>query len=280
LNSALRGGLLAVPEALSTIGRLAAALLAGAALVPAITLPIAAHDKSDYDSAAAATSKYLGFIAKAVGIAVSGAASVYFGLSRNINPFVAALAGFVLESCFLWAYFMLIRAMKSRDAFDIWLWRVAVILFGLFLAVVSVETISTLANIDVPIVKVLGEIGATLYVSAVGLSLILTILAHVATSMIDMPMQPASAQTIDGNQPTTVVKPAPAPLSRRIAGGIRGARAGIDEIRAAWTDTQPQPAQLNRAAPSLTTQTSENTSISVNSTIEAGEEVPARPSKR
>jgi hypothetical protein len=279
LNSALRGGLLTVPEALSSVGRLAAALLAGAALVPAITLPIAAHDKSDYDSAAAATSKYLGFIAKGVGIVVSGAASVYFGLSRGINPFVAALAGFVLESCFLWAYFMLIRAMKSRDAFDIWLWRAAVITFGLFLAIVSVETISTLSNIDVTIVEALGEIGATLYVSAVGLSLILTILAHVAASTIDMPMQPASTQTIEGNQPPTVVKPSPAPLSRRIAGGIRGARAGIGEIRAAWTDTQPQPAQLNRASRDLPAQADERASTSVNSTAKAGEEVPARPSK-
>lgn len=187
LNSALRGGLLTVPDGLTNVGRLAAALLAGVALVPAITLPLAAHDKSDYDSAAAAASKYLGFIAKGVGVAVSGAASVHFGLEKGVNPLVAGLAGFVLESCFLWSYLMLIRATQRRDLFDMWLWRIATVAFGLFLAAVSVETISTIAKIDVPIVSALGEIGATLYVSAVGLSLILTIAAHVITSLVDIP---------------------------------------------------------------------------------------------
>lgn len=221
LNSALRGGLLAVPEALTSIGRLVAALLAGAALVPALTLPIAAHDKGEYDSAAAAASKYLGFIAKGVGVAVSAAASVYFGLSRNINPFVAGLAGFVLESCFLWSYLMLIRAMKARDAFDVNLWRIATVAFGLFLAAVSVETISTLAQIDVPIVSALGQVGATLYVSAVGLSLILTIAAHVITSLVDIPMDKPES-------PARIVKPS---LAHRA--GMVAARPSMlaDEFR-------------------------------------------------
>lgn len=237
LNSALRGGLLAVPEALTSIGRLVAALLAGAALVPALTLPIAAHDKGEYDSAAAAASKYLGFIAKGVGVAVSAAASVYFGLSRNINPFVAGLAGFVLESCFLWSYLMLIRAMKARDAFDVNLWRIATVAFGLFLAAVSVETISTLAQIDVPIVSALGQVGATLYVSAVGLSLILTIAAHVITSLVDIPMDKPES-------PARIVKPS---LAHRA--GMVAARPGLfaDEFRRgkdAARGASSAPAQL------------------------------------
>jgi hypothetical protein len=232
LNSALRGGLLTVPDGLTSVGRLVAALLAGVALVPAITLPLAAHDKSDYASASAASSKYLGFIAKGVGVAVSAAASVYFGLSRNINPLVAGLAGFVLESCFLWSYLMLIRATQRRDMFDMWLWRIATIAFGLFLAAVSVETISTLAEIDVPIVSALGEVGATLYVSAVGLSLILTIAAHVITSLVDIP----------ADAPARVMRPAnAAPLSTRIAGRINGTRAGVGEIRQALRGEQSAP---------------------------------------
>lgn len=66
------------------------------------------------------------------------------------------------------------------------MWGISVALFGLFIAAVSVETLSALGGIEVPLVSTLGEVGASLYVSAVGLSVFLTIFTHIATSFIDM----------------------------------------------------------------------------------------------
>lgn len=184
-NSALRGGLFAVPEALSNVGQVAAGLLAALALIPAIVIPLTMNDRSDYGSAAEAAGKYVGFMAKGAGILASTIASAYFGISRGINPMLAVVCGVVLETCFLWAYLKLIGANRARDEFDAWLWRVAVVAFGVFISLVSVETLSTLAGIRVPIVSMFGEAGASLYVSAIGLSVILTIAAHVVTSAID-----------------------------------------------------------------------------------------------
>lgn len=186
LNSALRGGLFAIPEALSNVGQVAAGLLAALALVPAITIPLAMNDRSQYNSAASAAGKYVGFMAKGAGIAASAVASAYFGISRGVNPMLAVICGVVLESCFLWAYLKLIHAHEDGDTFDVWMWAASVLLFGLFIAAVSVETLSTLAGIRVPIVSALGEVGASLYVSAVGLSVLLTITVHILTSLIDM----------------------------------------------------------------------------------------------
>lgn len=186
LNSALRGGLLAVPDGITNVGQVAAALLAALALIPAITIPLAMNDRSDYKSAASAAGKYVGFAAKGAGIGASAIASAYFGISRGINPLLAVFCGVVLESCFLWAYLKLIDAREKEDIFDVWMWAASVFLFGAFIAAVSIETLSTLGGIRVPIVEALGEVGASLYVSAVGLSVALTIIVHILTALIDM----------------------------------------------------------------------------------------------
>lgn len=186
LNSALRGGLLAVPEDIANVGQVAAALLAALALIPVITIPLAMNDKGEYKSAASAAGKYVGFMAKGAGIGASAIASAYFGISRGINPLLAVFCGVVLESCFLWAYLKLVDAREQEDVFDVWLWAASVLLFGAFIAAVSIETLSTLGGIRVPIVESLGEVGASLYVSAVGLSVALTIIVHILTSLVDM----------------------------------------------------------------------------------------------
>lgn len=186
LNSALRGGLLAVPDDIANVGQVAAALLAALALIPVITIPLAMNDRSHYASAAAAAGKYVGFMAKGAGIGASAIATTYFGISRGINPFLAVFCGVVLESCFLWAYLKLIDAKEQQDQFDVWMWAASVILFGLFIAAVSIETLSHLGGIAVPIVSMFGDVGASLYVSAVGLSVLLTITVHVLTSLIHM----------------------------------------------------------------------------------------------
>lgn len=86
-NSALRGGLFSVPDGVSSVGQVAAALLAALALIPVIVIPLAMNDRSHYDSAASAAGKYVGFAAKGAGIGASAIASAYFGISRESIPF-------------------------------------------------------------------------------------------------------------------------------------------------------------------------------------------------
>jgi hypothetical protein len=206
LNSALRGGLLAVPDGITNVGQVAAALLAALALIPVLTIPLAMNDRSRYGSAASAAGKYIGFVAKGAGIGASAIASAYFGVSRGINPLLAVFCGVVLESCFLWAYLKLNDSREKKDVFDVWMWAVSVILFGLFISAVSVETLATLGGIDVPIVSMFGEVGASLYVSAVGLSVLLTITVHVLTSLIDMKDENGDGQ-IDPHEIRVGTKP-------------------------------------------------------------------------
>ncbi len=239
LEAAARGGLLSVPESFASIGRVIAALLAAIALVPAISIPLVARQPDHYTSSAAAISGYIGFVAKGVGIAASVFASAYFGLNRGMPVEVAVLCGFLLESCFLWSYFSLIKAVQRRDAFDMFLWCVAVVLYGAFIALVSIETISTLARIEVPLLRPFADAGAALFASAVGLTLALTVLIHVLTSIVNVPLgRSAGSQVIDGN---------PRALSRRMADGIIGARRGWGEIRSAWSGDPNQLPESHQA---------------------------------
>ncbi|MCS7062415.1 MAG: hypothetical protein RMN25_14820, partial [Anaerolineae bacterium] len=117
----------------------------------------------------------------------------------------------VLESCFLWAYLALVKATERGDVFDLLTWRIATVTFGLFIAAVSVETVSTLAQIRIPLLAALADAGAVLYVSAVGLAMVLTIAAHIVTSVT------ARAKQADG---------------------IRGTRTDLAEVRAALNGHQ------------------------------------------
>ncbi len=238
----MRAALLTAPDALLAIGRIVAALLPALALAAVIAMVIALHDVTEHKSAAGASARYIGFAAKGVAIGASVFASSYFGISRGIAPVLAVLCGALLESAFLWAYLSLKHARDRGDRFDVRMWALCVLAFGAFIAAVSVETISQLAGIDVPIVSALGEVGATLYVSAVGLSLALTVIVHLLTRAIDD--MPAAAQdTITIRQPQ----------GNRIAGAIRSARANAREIGEAWNEGEPQPKQLTGAPTSAAT---------------------------
>jgi len=186
-DSALRAQIVTVPVALIAVGRAVAAILPALALLACVLVVLAMHDRDSTRSAGAAAAHYLGFAAKLAGIGASVIASAYFGIQRQIDPVLAAFLGVVLESCFLWAYLSMTRAREAGDRFDVLMWSLATLLFGAFIAAVSVETVSTLTGISVPIVAAMGELGASLYVSAIGLSLSLTVITHLLTRAIDMP---------------------------------------------------------------------------------------------
>jgi hypothetical protein len=186
-DSALRAQIVTAPVVLIAIGRAVAAILPALALLACVLVALAMHDKSSAKSTGAAAAHYLGFAAKLAGIGASVIASAYFGIQRGIDPVLAVFLGVVLESCFLWAYLSMTRAREAGDRFDVLMWSLATLLFGAFIAAVSVETVSTLTGISVPIVAAMGELGASLYVSAIGLSLSLTVITHLLTRAIDMP---------------------------------------------------------------------------------------------
>lgn len=176
---------LEVPEALVGVGRAVAGLMPAFAIVPIITMTIAFYNNTPFDTASSATGHYFGFVLKMVMMGASIMANVQFGLTRKMPPEVAVLCGMLLEALFLWAYFKLITATAKKDGFDIFVWSAMLILTGTFLAFVGIETVSTLSGLTVPIVARMQEMGALIYVSAIGLSFALTIIAQLTTSLID-----------------------------------------------------------------------------------------------
>lgn len=243
LAGVLRGGLLSVPQSIAEIGRVVAALLPALALVPAMCIPLAAReDDTPYPSAAAAASHYIAFIVKAVAIAASSFAAAFFGLSRGVPVEVAILCGLLLEGAVLWAYLALIKSRQRGDRFDVTMWTICLVIFGSFIALVSVETISTLAKIEVALLAPLRDAGAVLFTSATGLVVSLTVITHILTKAIDDPPQTGPASV-------AVRKP----VGRRVAGAIRSTREDLREIGAALRGDRPQglPAPNQMASESV-----------------------------
>ena len=176
---------LEVPEALVGLGKAVAGLLPALALVPVLTMTIANANKNEFPTAAAAAGHYFGFVLKLVMIGASIFSNVYFGLSRNIAPIVAVLCGVLLESLFVWALFKLIDATQRQDRFDVGVWSIMIVMTGFFLAFVGIETVSTLSRIQIPAIVAMQETGALIYVSAIGISFALTIIAQLTTSLVD-----------------------------------------------------------------------------------------------
>lgn len=174
-----------VPPQLSNIGSLVAAILAAIGIVPVITLPLAnwAVPADKFPSAAAAIGFVVSIIAKSVGVIASSLGAFYFGYARTENAFLSAFVAFLYESCFLWAYLAFTRARQHRDVFDRVLWGVLMLVFGVFIGSVSIEALSTLAGSKI-VPDWLHAWGETLYVSAVGVTVMLTVLAHLLTEQI------------------------------------------------------------------------------------------------
>lgn len=186
LSAALSSDLLVTFEALVGIGQVLAGGLAGLALIPALLIPASMQHEDVYTSTGGAAHHYFGLLVKAVVVGTSSFATGYFGITRGVPVAVASLCALLLETSFLWSYTQLIKARESRDKFDVGVWCGALVLFGAFIALVSVETLSTLGGVSVPWLAPLQEVGAVLFVSAAGLSVALTVIAHLATTMIDM----------------------------------------------------------------------------------------------
>jgi len=169
-EAALASGLTALP-ALAQVGQTLATLLAGLALLPAVTLAVASR-RPDSQDLRGELAHYLGSTQKLVLLTATAGASVAFGVGRGIPAEVAAFIAVVLEVSFLLA---LARARTHP------LHAGALAAFGAVLALVSVETLSVLSGLSrLPALAAAGE---TLYLltPAAGLAYI------VASQLVGQP---------------------------------------------------------------------------------------------
>jgi len=157
--------------ALAQIGQTIATLLAGLALLPAVTLAVASR-RADSQNLRGELAHYLASTQKLVLLAATAGASVAFGLARGMPVEVAAFIAIVLETSFLLA---LARAHEHR----LHAWALAA--FGGVLAVVSVETLSVLSGLrTLAALATIGEM-AYLLTPAAGLAYI------VASQLVGQP---------------------------------------------------------------------------------------------
>ena len=168
-EAALASGL--ATTALASIGQTLATLLAGLALLPAVTLAVASR-RADSQDLRAELAHYLSSAQKLVLLTATAGASVAFGVGRGMPAEVAAFIAVVLEVSFLLA---LARAGQHP------LHSGALAAFGGVLALVSVETLSVLSGLSrLPALAAAGEM-AYLLTPAAGLAYI------VASQLVGQP---------------------------------------------------------------------------------------------
>lgn len=181
-----------VPIQLMQMGQTAGALLPAMGLVCLIsTWPTYRNPLDRFDSVGSAVGHYLMNLAKLVGVLASMAFGFYFGTGHGVQPFVALIACGLLESLFVASMNNTNHAHDRRDAFDLAMWAICAIVIGLFLALMSIESVSSLAKIDV-MPEWLRNAGAAIFVSSIGVSIIMFIITSVLTKAIDIPMVAAA----------------------------------------------------------------------------------------
>jgi hypothetical protein len=183
-EAALASGL--ATTALASIGQTLATLLAGLALLPCCTLAVASR-RADSQDLRGELGHYLSNAQKLVLLAATAGASVAFGLARGMPVEVAAFTAIVLEVSFLLAL-----ARAGQHPLHSW----ALAAFGGVLALVSVETISTLANLrTLAALAVIGEMAYQL-TPAAGLAYI------VASQLVGQPASTrARTRAVQPGQP-------------------------------------------------------------------------------
>ena len=173
-EAALSSELVFVPDFLTAAGRTIAALLAGLALLPAITIAIASA-RADGGDVRAALAYYTGNALKLVLLVATSGANLAFGLARGVPLEVSLFVAVVLETGLILS---LLRAHEHH------LHAGALVVFGSAVGLVAVETLSVLSGLSrLPILATAGE---TLY--------LLTPAAGLAYIVASQLVQPASTR--------------------------------------------------------------------------------------
>lgn len=147
-QAALASELAAVPAALADAGRTLAALLAGLALLPVVTLAVASRRQDDGDMRAA-LAHYLANVQKLILLSATAGAGVAFGVRRGVPVEVTAFVAVTLEAAFILA---LTRSHEHR------LHAGALVVFGCAIGALAVETLATLSGLaTLPELAAVGE---------------------------------------------------------------------------------------------------------------------------
>ena len=197
-EAALSSELVFVPDFLTAAGRTIAALLAGLALLPAITIAIASA-RADGGDVRAALAYYVSNALKLVLLTATSAANISFGLARGVPLEVSLFVAVVLETGLILA---LLRAQQGA------LHALALLVFGAFIGLVAVETLATLSGLAA--LPELARIGEALYL----LTPALAIAYIVASQLVG---QPASTRARIRIRPTPAQDQAAQPEADQVA---------------------------------------------------------------
>ena len=184
-EAALSSELVFVPDFLTAAGRTIAALLAGLALLPAITIAIASA-RADGGDVRAALAYYTGNALKLVLLVATSGANLAFGLARGVPLEVSLFVAVVLETGLILS---LLRAHEHH------LHAGALVVFGSAVGLVAVETLSVLSGLSR--LPWLASIGEALYLLTPALAI-----AYIVAAQL-VQQQPASTRArIRPTQPT------------------------------------------------------------------------------
>jgi hypothetical protein len=182
-EAALSSELVFVPDFLTAAGRTIAALLAGLALLPAITIAIASA-RADGGDVRAALAYYTGNALKLVLLVATSGANLAFGLARGVPLEVSLFVAVVLETGLILS---LLRAHEHH------LHAGALVVFGSAVGLVAVETLSVLSGLSR--LPWLASIGEALYLLTPALAI-----AYIVAAQL-VQQQPASTRAVQPGQP-------------------------------------------------------------------------------
>lgn len=216
---AVNNGIAIIPNEVVNLGAFAYAALAGLSLLPLLIVPIVARrvPNDKYSSAWQAAGAFFGFVMKLAGFAASAAGAFFFGIQNNMPVLYTVFAAVVIECGALYAIAQVDRSKTRGDRFDTRMWQVVAALFIGYLVLVSGEAVQSFAGWQF-MPEWVHTAARLLYSYALGVTLLVIGATSLLTRAIDDDI-PAGGVTIRQ------------PIASRIAGSIRGARAGIEEIR-------------------------------------------------
>ena len=142
-DSAMRGGIMQVPDAVVSLGQVFAPALTGLTLIPVLTILIVSRNIKDtkYLSAWGAAGDYIGWFLKGASLLAGIASEFYFGLSMKLPSIFVFFASMLMGGLSLFALSRVSDAKERRDRYDIRAWnRVLAVTFGYLILVVGEAT--------------------------------------------------------------------------------------------------------------------------------------------
>lgn len=194
LNAVIKDGW-EPPKNLIAIGRITAMILPGIAVLPFILLTIAKRNTDRFPTASIAVAHYFKVMFAVVLLLSSTFANINFGDRLGLEAEVATLLGVILESMYLWSVLQGIRAEHNKDKFDVIVWSLVQTTNVLFLGFVAIETVATLAGFKIPFIENAQETGKVIYVGAIMIGLVETLVSELLTRWINWPSDEAKPKS-------------------------------------------------------------------------------------